>query len=54
MKKPVADALIDLLAVRDLNEITPNRLQAWQTAARTLVTPDPPKPIGDLISSEGD
>lgn len=42
------NALRDLLRVRDLSEISPTRLQAWQRAARALVdvdtAPPPPSP----------
>lgn len=41
-------ALLDLQAVRDVAEVTPNRLQTWQTAARDLVAPPAPVvPDGD-------
>lgn len=51
MHSKTKHALLDLQRVQDVGEVTPNRLQAWQAAARDLVSPTPPKPLAE---TEGD
>ena len=41
MDTMISTALQDLLAVRALSEISPQRVQTWQGAARTLLAAEP-------------
>jgi hypothetical protein len=44
------NTLQDLLTVQALSQITPQRLQAWQQALRSLIDAAADRPVADTVS----